>query len=264
MSHPSVKIFQLLLIYILVRYLDGVTPLVTVIQAGVAMSFIFSLLWFIHHAYKLSEIQYVGLLEGLPDELRAEFEPRLATFEGFKVRPTRIVVKKRYLSLVRDYLLTPLLRDMLLNTLFALLLAAVTLVIGRIAYPAQFAELAVWYRKFAIGLVLIPFGFLASYYLSFWILHNVRRIVAPVVASLVGALLPFLIVFIFTGKLQANQLANQASATLAGIGILISATLGSLAKEAGGRGRIGSRTFLVNDLFVGNVYLVDKACRIIG
>jgi len=53
---PFIKIFQLILIFVLARYLDGASQLVTVIQTCVALSFIFSILWFIHHAYKLSEI----------------------------------------------------------------------------------------------------------------------------------------------------------------------------------------------------------------
>jgi len=147
------------------------------------------------------------------------------------VCPTKITVKKRYLSLVRNYLVTSLGRDLLLNTLFALLIIAVILLMGRLAFPTQFTELALWYRKFAVGLVFISLGFMASYYVSFWILQNVRRIVAPAVASLVGALSPFGISFILTGKLELSQLTNQLSAALAGVGILFTATISSLVKK---------------------------------
>jgi hypothetical protein len=228
---PFIKIFQLILIYVLARYLNGASPLVSVIQACVALSFVFSILWFIHHAYKLNEIEYIGVIDELPNELQNEFGPRLKRFHNLRARPTKITLKKRYLSLVRNYLVTSLGRDLLLNALFSLVLVGGTLVIGRLAFSSQFNELSLWYRQFAMGFVLISLGFLGSYYVSFWILQNVRRIVAPVVASLVGALSPFGINFVLTGKLELSQLTNQFSAALAGVGILFTATISSLVKK---------------------------------
>ncbi|HEU5240251.1 MAG TPA: hypothetical protein VFU37_24160, partial [Pyrinomonadaceae bacterium] len=217
---PVIKISQLILFYVLTRYLNDTSPLITMIQLCIGLSFILSILWFIYHAYRMNEIEYIGVLEELPAELQKEFAPRLQQFENMKVRPTKITLNKRYLSIVRNYLVTSLGRDLLLNTIFTLVLVGVSLVIGRLAFPGQFGELALWYRRFAFWAFLISLLFLIGYYVSFWILQHVRTVVAPILASLVGALSPFLISFILTGKFQLSQFTSQLSATLAAAGIL--------------------------------------------
>jgi hypothetical protein len=228
---PFIKIFQFILFYILARYLSGTGALIMLIQACIGLSFILSILWFIYHAYKLSEIAYLGVLEKLPEELQKQFDDRLKQFQDMKVRPVKITLNKRYLSIVRNYLVTSLGRDLLLNTIFALVLVAVSLVIGRLAFPDHYADLVIWYRRFAIGACLISLVFLISYYVSFWILQNVRSVIAPILTSLVGALSPFLISFVLTGKFQLSQFTSQLSAALAGAGILFTASISSLVKK---------------------------------
>lgn len=228
---PFITTFHVILIYFLARYLDGSSQLVTVIQVGVALSFIFSALWFSYHAYELRQIEFIGVSKALPAELLAQFGARIKQFQDLKVRPTNVTVGKRYLSLVRNYLLTSVWTELLLNMLLAQLVVGGTLLIGRLAFASQFKLLAAWYQRFAIGLILIPFGFLAGYYLSFWILQNFRQIVAPLLASVVGALLPFGLSFILTGNLQLDHLSHQISAALAGVGILFTATISSLIKK---------------------------------
>ena len=228
---PFIKIFQVIVFYILTRYLNGASPLITMVQVCVGLSFIFSTLWFIYHAYKLTEIQYLGVAETLPEELRAQFESRLQEFQDMKVHPTKITLGKRYLSIVRNYLVTSLGRDLLLNTLITLILVGTSLGLGRLFFPGQYAELAIWYRKFALGICLLSLLFLVSYYVSFWILQNMRGFIAPIISSLVAALSPFLITFLVTGKFQSSQLTTQLSATLAGAGMLFTASLSLLVKK---------------------------------
>jgi hypothetical protein len=228
---PFIKIFQVIVFYILVRHLNGASPLITMIQICIGLSFIFSALWFIYHAYKLNEIQYVSMLETLPAELQPQFNSRLQQFQDMKVHATKITVEKRYLSIVRNYLVTSLGTNLLLNSLLTLIIAGGSLALGRFLFASQYADLALWYRKFALWVCLLSLLFLVSYYFSFWILQNVRSFIAPIMASLVGALSPFLITFLATGKFQLSNFTNQLSATLAGVGILFTASISSLIKK---------------------------------
>lgn len=227
---PFIKIFQVIVFFFLVRYLNGASPLITMIQVCIGLSFIFSILWFIYHAYRLSEIQYLGLLE-LPEELRPEFDSRLRQFEDMKVHPTNITLGKRYLSIIRNYLVSSLGRSLLLNTVFALILVGITLVIGRVFFASQYVDLTLWYRQFALGACLLSLLFLVSYYVSFLLLQNLRGIIAPLLASVVAALSPSVITFVVTGKFQLSQFTTQLSATLAGLGILFTASISQRVKK---------------------------------
>jgi hypothetical protein len=222
---PFIKVFQLIMIYFILGFLNGSGELLTIIQIGVFLSFIISIIWFIHHSYRLAEIPFLDPTMGLPENIRLKFSDRSKAFIGLTVRPIRITVKKRYHSLIRDYLGTFIVTGTFLNTVLLLVLTGITLFIGIIWFPTNKDSILLWYKNLIIGILLLPVGFIIGYYLTFLILQNVRKFLAPIVAGLLGAGLPFVLDYLLTGRIELNDAKTAIFAFSAGLSTLLSTAI---------------------------------------
>ncbi len=150
---PIVKMINFVMVYLLCRYLDAQINLLTVVQVGLFLSLIVCLILFNYHAHQNAEIPFVGsLTKDTPEDIGN----RIKEFIGQTVRPTRITVKKRYLSLIQSYFSTVIAFITFLNTLSALFLVGVVLSLTLAWQPGGVNKILHWYRGFSIGLLLIP------------------------------------------------------------------------------------------------------------
>lgn len=207
---PLMILFQIFMLILIYNYLEGNTGLITVIQGGLAMSFILSSVLFSFHSHQNTEITILGSAVPLPEEVEKKYADRLKKIQDKKIHPVNVTVKKHYLSVIRDFFALPLFWiGGVLNAFTCLLFVGVTVLIGFIWFRAGMLELLPWYRDLAVAFLLVPLGLLASYYISFLTLQYARLLLAPLIIAMLAAVLPFLISYLFTGQIDLSQAQNS-------------------------------------------------------
>jgi hypothetical protein len=207
---PIMLLFQTVMLLLIFNYLEANIALITVIQGGLAMSFIISSLLFSFHSHQNTEISIIGSVAPFPPEIEKQYTERLEKLVDKKLHPIKVTVKKHYLSVIRDFFALPLFWiGCVLNAFTCLLLLGLTVLIGFLWFGAGMVNLLPWYRDLAVAFLLVPLGFLAAYYISFLTLQHARLLVAPVIIGLLAAVLPFLISYLFTGQIDFSQAQNS-------------------------------------------------------
>ena len=79
---PFIKFFQLIMVYFIIGFLNNSIEFNTVMQVGVFLIFIISMIWFIHHSYQLAEIPFLGMNPGLSENLKEKFSDKYNAFTG--------------------------------------------------------------------------------------------------------------------------------------------------------------------------------------
>jgi hypothetical protein len=80
-------------------------------------------------------------------------------------------------------------------------------------------------------MLLIPTGLFIGYYLIFYLFQNLGPFLAPIIAGILSALLPFFTDYLFTGHFELTDTKSALTATIAGLGTLIVASMASIVRE---------------------------------
>ncbi len=231
---PFVKLFQLVMIFLMVIYLNNGTELITVIQVGAALSFVMSLILFINQSTQISEIPLMFSMDGMDEKLKQSFRDVVEKLNSLKltIRPKRFSATKRYMSLVRDYFLTSTLAPaMIYNVLLVLLWVGLILLTGTLWSPTNKSNLISWYSHFSLGLVLLVPALAVAYWLTVFVLQHIKTILAPLIVSLLVAVLPFAIEYLFTGHIDLGHIRHIIVAAVLGASALLATNIASIVKK---------------------------------
>lgn len=222
------KMIQVVVIVMLAAYLDGRIHMLTVVQTGLCLSLVMCLIVFNYHSHQNSEIPLLGSIVG---ELPEDIENRLRPLVGKVVRPNKVTVNKRYLTMVQNYFAELLANATLVNTALLLVLVLLTLGITRILQPAVFHAVVPWYKSFSIGLICIPVFLFVSYHAIFFALRNLKLFFAPVIIGLLTALLPYLFTYLAGGRVSLDQIHNSYLAVFTGLAGGLTASITARVKK---------------------------------
>ena len=215
---PTFLAFQIVMMILIAKYLNHLINLITVIQIGLFVSLVISLLLFNFHAHQNSEVAVLGNVATLPEDIAGSLGERIKALGNQPFKPLKVRIKKDYLSLVRDYFALILFWfGGVLNAITSLLFLALIVVIGFIFRSESISDILPWYKNMAIGLSLIPFGMLVGYYVAFFTLQYAKVLLAPIIVGILAAVLPYGLVYVFTGKIDLSQVQNSVWAAGAGI-----------------------------------------------
>ena len=225
---PIVKMVQLVMICLLARFLDGKIHLLTVVQSGLFVSLIVCLILFLYHAHQNAVIPFVGsMVPNLPEQLKQQLKP----FEGLTIRPKKVSVTKRYLTLIQNHFAEGLALLTFVNALSSLLIVSIVLLVTWVWHRDILAEVVPWYRELSVGLLFIPLGLLATYFVMFLVLRNVKLILAPLVVGLLMALLPYALTYLVGGRIDLSQVKNALVAVFMGLGTGLTTLVASRVKK---------------------------------
>lgn len=226
---PLIKLIQMIMVYLLCRFLNGQANLLTVVQVGFFLSLVLSLILFNYHAHQNANIPIsFAALEGLTEDLRN----RMKALAGRILRPKKIAIKKGYLGLIQDYFSAVLAVVTPINALSTLLLVGIVLLLALVWQPAILSRILPWYKDFSIGLFLVAAGLIATYHLTFLILRNFRLLVAPIAAGVLIVVLPYAFTYLATGRANLNQFRNELIAVFTGLATTLTTTISSRVKKA--------------------------------
>jgi hypothetical protein len=226
---PIVKLVQLTMIYLFARFVDGKVQLLTVAQSSLFLCLIVCLILFLYHAHQNSTITLFGNLLSL--DLPEELKLRAKAFEGLKIRPTKVTVTKRYLTLIQNYFGEWIALITLLNTISSLLIVGVVLLVTRFWYFGAFKAVLPWYREFSICLLFIPPVLLATYFVMFAVLRNLKLVLAPLVLGLLTVLIPYGFTYLIGGSVDFGQVKNSVLAIFTGLGATLATLVASRMKK---------------------------------
>lgn len=225
---PLIKVFQIIMIFFISRFLNGESQLLLVIQLGVFFSFILSVLWYIFNSHQMVEMPMSFV--NIPENIKSKFSDRIDQFTGKTFRPKKITVKKRYFSLVRSYELRQILVTFQ-NSILLLVLVGIVLLIGLLGSPGNRDAIASWYKNFSIGLIILPFAFYIGFYIVSVITQHIKRVLAPIVAALVAALAPLFVNYLYTGSFQLGEAKIAIMGVITGAGVLVGTAISELIKK---------------------------------
>ena len=225
---PIVKLVQLVMIFLLARFVDGRIQLLTVVQSGLFLGLVVCLILFLYHAHQNAAIPFIGsVVPNLPEPLKERLKP----FAGVIVRPTKVTVTPRYLTLIQNYFAEGIAMWTVLNTISSLLIVGVVLLVTRLWHPAILHAVLPWYREFSMGLLFVPTGLLAIYFLMFLVLRNFKLVLAPIVLGLLTVLIPYAFTYLAGGRVDLSQMKNAMVAVFTGLGATLAAVVASRVKK---------------------------------
>lgn len=219
---PFINVFQLIMIYSLIRYLNGETQLLVTIQTGVFLTFILTILWFIFHAFQVSEIQLFVNYDNLPAEIKEKFAGKAKSFIGRKLYPLKITLTNRYYALVRGYTLRQILIT-LVNSALGLVMIGLILGFEVLRNSADREAIFAWYQQLAIGMLIIPVFFYIGFYLISVLIQNFRQVLLVLITGLLTAALPFIFNYLVTGNFPVNDVQVAINSAVSGLGVALSA-----------------------------------------
>ncbi|MEZ4883304.1 MAG: hypothetical protein R3E32_01115 [Chitinophagales bacterium] len=226
---PFIKFFQLISVCLIATFLANAHSLLFAIQVIVALNILLSLVWYMLHSYQISEVPLLTAnLQYFSQSIIDRFGERLNKFAGKVLIPKNITIDRAYFSEIRNYQARHILLYTILNTFFLLCMLGITFFMD-IVLGTNIA--LVWYKQFAIGLLLLPFVFLLGFYFISIIIQNVRRVTASVLVGLTTAVLPFVIYYLVTGNFEVEKVQNGIWASVAGIVGVLSTTIAGQFKE---------------------------------
>jgi hypothetical protein len=208
---------------------DGRLQLLTVAQFSLFLCLIVCLILFLYHAHQNATLTLFGNLLSL--NLSEELKQRAKLFEGLKIRPAKVLVTKRYLTLIQNYFGELIALITLLNTASSLLIVGVVLLVTKLWHPASFRAILPWYREFSVCLLFIPLGLLATYFLMFVILRNLKLVLAPLVLGLLTVLIPYAFTYLIGGSVDIGQVRNSVVAIFTGLGATLATVVASRMKK---------------------------------
>jgi hypothetical protein len=217
---PLLKFFQLAMLYMVARVLNGESQIITAVQVAVFVSLILSILWYIYHSYRISELEFAGNYENLPADVQEHFSERFEPFLGKSLALRRVTVDKEYYGLVRSYQMRHILITAL-NTLLMLVWIGLLALIGLFTPSIDQSYVLTWYRDLSLGILLIPLIFYVGFYLVSIFVQSFRSFLSAVVAGAVSAVLPFGITYLVTGEFEFDDINSAISSIVAGLGVAI-------------------------------------------
>ena len=226
---PFIKFFQLISVCLIATFLANTHSLLFAIQVVVALNLILSLIWYILHSYQISEVPLLANnLQHLPQSIVERFGEKLQKFVGKVLIPKNIHISKAYFSEIRNYQARHILLYTSLNTFFLLCLLSIVFLAGFI-FGSNIGW--IWYKQFAMGLLLLPLAFLLGFYFISIIIQNFRRVGASIVVGLTTAVLPFVIYYLISGNFEIEKVQNGIWASIAGIVSVLSTTIAGQFKD---------------------------------
>lgn len=221
--------FALIMMLLVFRLLNGQANLLLVVQTNLFLSLVLSSLLYSFYVHQNAEIPF---LTEVPANLAKLFRSRTEKFAQASVRPTRVsITSKQYLTVARDYFSRLLFAGSMTDALTILVMIGVTLLFGFVMAPMYRDHLLNYYAKLALAVVLIPFGLLFGYYLTFLALQHARLILAPVIAGLLMATLPYVLNYLFSGQVELADIRNAIVAAGSAIGTTLIATVTAKVKS---------------------------------
>jgi hypothetical protein len=216
---PTYVAFQIIMIFFIDKYIRNQINMVTMLQVSLFFSLIISLLLFNFHAHQNAEIPFIGIVSPpVPKAIADLFTERLKNIGKQPFRPSKVTIKKPYISLIRNYFAKFFFWvGGVVNACLTLLILGVSLLLGLILHPASFNTILPWYKDMAIGLALMPLGILAGYYVAFFTIQYARVLVAPIIIGILAAILPYALGYLFTGRIDFAQIQNGVWAAVSGI-----------------------------------------------
>lgn len=223
-----VNVFQLIMIYLVFSLINESIKALTVIQVGVFLCFILSIIWIIYNSYPITEIPLGINYHMLPERIKKKFSDRVKPFLGKTVVPKKIIVKNRYFSLMRNYQARQT-SVAFLNSVLVLTLVGIVLIMGVLWSPTNVGRMISWYEYFSIGVILLPFAFIIGFYLTSIIIQNFRQVIAPIILALLTVVSPFAFIYLFTGHFEFIEVKNAVLGFIGGLSVLLSTAILKLA-----------------------------------
>jgi hypothetical protein len=225
---PIFKVFQILLLWIAYRYLNGEQSLLTVLQIGLVFSLTISMVIYLNHSIALSEIEVIPSPEVVPDEFREQANQLV----GRKVMPTRIMLKTGYFESVGRFFLRSIAFGTLYNSVLTLGLIAISLVIGLLA-AGDSSEVLSSYRDLSVAVLIIPFAIMLSHYVATLLVQYLRHLAAAVIGGALSAFVPFVVDYSVHGHVSASSTTIISSAVTGTTVALVTAVATLLTNRVG-------------------------------
>ncbi len=210
-------LFQLASLYLVALLLRDRIQFLFVIQAGVFLSFIFALLWYIAVSFSYNKFFTFVDLDSIPESLREKYWEPLKSLSGILFQPRELRVRSKFYAVMREFQVRLILSGINYSGGALLLVGACFLIARLLNIP----ELEFWYSSLAVAVLVAPIFLGLGFYLISIILQSSRQVVAPLIAGLLGAALPFVIEFIITGEFKLDLAENAVSSVISGLGILL-------------------------------------------
>jgi len=226
------NLFWIVMVVLIILYSNQRLQLLTGIQIGVALAFLFTGFWYMFVMHNLTAVPLSFKDIYIPKSVNKEFDEEMKNLEGQEIRPKNIKVKPKFFTILRNYQFR-LLFGNILSDIFILLLLLAAIVGVMYLIDAEYARMAGSHIKLLIYGILIAGGGLAlSFYFFSIVLKNLRKVFAAVIAALLAAGLPFLIDYLLGGKLDISGLREAIFAGSGGLLVAIVTAVTSHVKES--------------------------------
>ncbi len=228
---PLIKIIEMIMVFLLARFLDGHVSLLTVIQVGLFLDLSLSLVLFNYHAHQSSEFPISFLVQA---DLTEDLKENIKALAGRVLHPKKITMRTGYLSLIQGYFSALVVSGGLLNALSMFLLVGIVLGLSYLWRPASFGAILPWYEHFSLGLLLVTAGLILAYHLMFLILRNFKTLLAPIVGGVIAVAVPYACIYLAGGHVDFTQAKNNLVAVFTGAGTILATVIASRVKKVMG------------------------------
>ena len=222
---PLIWVCQLIMLWLISQGLSQSIAVVTIIQVGVFLCFMISIIWLIFTTFHMDKITLM-VEPSLPKEIKELYSDRLKKIIGKRVKPKKIIIKKPYYSLMRNFHARLFFfSGSFIDSLILLMLVGISLFIGALWSHTNInmGEIIYWYKYFALSVILLPFAIITGFYLTSIIIQRFKLILAPIILGLLTAALPFAINYLLIGDFEFVELKNSVLTFIAGMGVFLTA-----------------------------------------
>jgi hypothetical protein len=217
LTGPIFLAFNAALVLLSYRALTGTGSFLTVLQVGLAFSFLITTIIYLNHLKSLAFLQVLEPAEELIDELPEELREQIRDNVGRQIVPIRVSATPSYFSAVRDYFARSIATVMTYNAIVGVVMISIPLLAGVIVASDSRSQLASMYAKLAVAIAVIPLAIVALHYLTSLLIQHVRRYAAIAVGGLAAALLPVGLQYLANGDIATS---TQAVVTAAVVGVV--------------------------------------------
>jgi len=226
------NLFWIVIVILIYLYANQRLELLTGIQVGIALAFIFTAFWymFVLHNLSIVPLTFKGLK--LPELTQKEFADDIKAIEGTEIRPKNVRVKPKFYGIVRNYQLRIFFGSVLSDIILLLLLLGIVFGLMLLIDREYARSLSSYHAVIAYGVLIAGSGIVLSFYVFAVVLQNFRKISAALIAALLSAGLPFLIDYLLSGQIDIAGARVAIFAGSGGLSVALVTAITSHVKES--------------------------------
>jgi hypothetical protein len=209
------NLFWIVIVILIYLHANHRLELLTGIQFGIALAFVFTAFWYMFVLHNLSVVPLTFKGLKLPKLTQKEFAEDIKALEGIEIRPKKVQVKPKFYGILRNYQLRTFFGSVLSDIIILLLLLGTVFAVMHLIDREYARSLSSYHAIIAYGVLIAGSGIVLSFYVFAVVLQNFRKISAALIVALLSAGLPFLIDYLLSGQID---IASARVAIFAGSG----------------------------------------------